>query len=190
MDKIVCLELNQLRAKVEECVRCGLCRGRSRIVFGEGKENAEVMFVGEAPGYYEDIVGRPFVGKAGNLLTKMINSMNLKREDVYVCNIIKCRPLCNRKPTPLEMESCLPFLKQQIDYIRPKVIVLLGASAYQGLFDSLEKISVVEGVWKRYCGIAVMPTFHPAYVLRNPQCKRYVWRDLKLVMEKLHSGLF
>ncbi|QQG34935.1 MAG: uracil-DNA glycosylase [Deltaproteobacteria bacterium] len=171
------------------CVKCELCKFRTSIVFGEGNPQAKLMFIGEAPGKEEDKAGRPFVGNAGKLLTKMIHSMHLKREDVYICNIIKCRPPLNRRPTVVEILACIPVLIKQIDSIKPEVIVTLGACAYQSLFNSIESISKVAGIWKVYQGISVMPTYHPSFLLRCPKFKKYVWRDLKLVMDKLRGDI-
>lgn len=177
--------LQSIRDEMGDCVRCKLCKGRKSIVFGEGNPSASLMFIGEGPGADEDEQGRPFVGRAGQLLTKMIEAMGFRREDVYIANIVKCRPPNNRNPEPDEIESCEPFLKKQIGMIRPKVIVALGKFAAQTLLKTPVPISRLRGRFGDYEGIAVMPTYHPAYLLRSPGEKRVVWDDLKKVMEHL-----
>jgi DNA polymerase len=165
-----------------ECTRCKLHKlGRTQVVFGVGNPNANLMFVGEAPGGDEDIQGIPFVGRAGQLLTKIIEAIELKREDVYIANVIKCRPPQNRNPEPDEVETCEPFLFQQIDIIRPTVIVALGKFAAQTLLRTTDPISRLRGRVFEYRGATLVPTFHPAYLLRNPSSKREVWEDMKLV---------
>jgi uracil-DNA glycosylase len=182
---------SDLRRRALACVRCpNLASSRKNVVFGVGNINAELMFVGEAPGADEDIQAEPFVGKAGQLLTKIIETMGLKRESVYIANILKCRPdtpgqaYGNRKPTPEEMETCIPFLHEQIDLIKPKVLVALGGTAVEGLLHA-SGINKLRGNWHTYRGTPLMPTFHPAYLLRTPGDKRKVWEDMLKVMEKL-----
>jgi DNA polymerase len=169
-----------------DCSRCKLHRlGRKQIVFGVGNPNADLMFVGEAPGADEDQQGIPFVGRAGQLLTKIIEAIDLKREDVYIANVIKCRPPQNRNPEQDEVETCEPFLFQQIDIIRPKVIVALGTFAARALLRTLDPISRLRGRVYDYRGAKLIPTFHPAYLLRNPASKREVWEDMKRVRSLL-----
>jgi DNA polymerase len=172
----------------EDCSRCKLhTLGRKQIVFGVGNPNADLMFVGEAPGADEDIQGEPFVGRAGQLLTKIIEAIGLKREDVYIANVIKCRPPGNRNPEPDEVEQCEPFLFRQIDTIKPKVIVALGKFAAQCLLKTDEPISRLRGREYQYRDAILMPTFHPAYLLRNPSSKREVWDDMKRVRDILNQ---
>ena len=178
--------LAAIRADIGDCTRCKLHRlGRRQIVFGVGNPEADLMFVGEAPGRDEDEQGIPFVGRAGQLLTKIIEAIGLKREDVYIANVIKCRPPENRNPEPDEVETCEPFLFQQIDTIRPTVIVALGTFAARALLRTLDPISRLRGRVYDYRGAKLMPTFHPAYLLRNPSSKREVWEDMKRVRELL-----
>jgi len=178
--------LDELRAEIGDCRRCRLCAGRSHIVFGVGNPRARLMFVGEGPGRDEDLQGEPFVGRAGQLLTDIITKgMGLKREDVYIANVVKCRPPENRNPEPDEVAACEPFLKKQIDLVRPEVIVGLGKFAVQTLLQSKTPISKLRGNWHRYHGIKLMPTFHPAYLLRNPADKKLVWEDIKKVIKEL-----
>lgn len=183
-----------LRARVMGCVKCpNLVSSRKSVVFGVGNPEAELMFVGEAPGAEEDQQGEPFVGAAGQLLTKMIQAMGLTRESVYIANILKCRPdtpgqaYGNRKPTPEEMQTCISWLHEQIDLIRPKVLVGLGATAIEGLLGKTIGITRLRGTWHTYRDIPLMPTYHPAFLLRNQAIseKRKVWEDLLQVMEKL-----
>ncbi len=190
-DKTAAIE--NLRGRVLACVTCQhLASTRQKVVFGVGNINADLMFVGEAPGADEDRVGEPFVGAAGQLLTRIIQTMGLSRETVYIANILKCRPNTppgtsgNRKPTPEEMNTCVPYLQEQIDLIRPKVIVALGATATEGLLNR-SGISRLRGTWQAYRGIPLMPTFHPAYLLYrdDPGEKRRLWEDMLQVMEKL-----
>ena len=178
--------LAAVRADIGDCTRCKLhTLGRTQIVFGVGNPEADLMFVGEAPGGEEDIQGVPFVGRAGQLLTKIIEAIGLKREDVYIANVIKCRPPQNRNPEPDEVATCEPFLFQQIDIIKPKVIVALGKFGAQTLLRTLDPISRLRGRVFEYRGSKLIPTFHPAYLLRNPSSKREVWEDMKLVRKLL-----
>ena len=169
----------------ENCTRCKLGKGRTKLVFGTGSPTARLLFVGEAPGEDEDLSGIPFVGKAGQLLGKMIEAMGLSRETVYICNTVKCRPPNNRNPEPDELASCEPFLLGQLGAIRPEVIVTLGKFAAQALLRDQTPISRMRGAWREYQGIPTMPTFHPAYLLRSPGEKGKVWSDLQQVMKKL-----
>ncbi len=180
--------LAAVRADIGDCTRCKLhTLGRRQIVFGVGNPNADLMFVGEAPGGDEDIQGIPFVGRAGQLLTKIIEAIDLKRDDVYIANVIKCRPPQNRNPEPDEVDTCEPLLFQQIDIVKPKVIVALGKFAAQALLRTLDPISRLRGRVYDYRGAKLIPTFHPAYLLRNPSSKREVWEDMKLVRSLLKS---
>ncbi|HZS36666.1 MAG TPA: uracil-DNA glycosylase [Polyangia bacterium] len=174
-----------VRDELGDCTRCKLHPLRKNIVFGVGNPDAPLVFVGEAPGGDEDRTGEPFVGAAGQLLTKMIVAMGLSREEVYICNILKCRPPGNRNPEPDEIAECEPFLKKQLAAIRPRMIVCLGKFAAQCLLRSDAPISRLRGQFKSYEGIPLMPTFHPAFLLRNPSAKREVWSDLQLVMAEL-----
>ena len=187
-----------LRDRALACVKCEhLASSRKNVVFGVGSIDAQLMFVGEAPGGDEDEQGEPFVGKAGQLLTKIIQAMGLQRGDVYIGNILKCRPdtpgqtAGNRKPTADEMATCIPYLHEQIDLIRPKVLVALGATAVEGLLGKTIGITKLRGMWKTYRGIPPMPTYHPAYLLRNQAMseKRKVWEDMLAVMEKLEMPI-
>jgi len=178
--------LDGLRAHIGDCQRCKLAGGRTNLVFGVGSADADLMFVGEGPGADEDLQGEPFVGRAGQLLTEIITKgMKLRRQDVYIANVIKCRPPGNRNPEPDEITSCMPFLARQIDLVRPRVIVALGTFAAQTLLQVKTPITRMRGVWHSYRGVKVMPTFHPAYLLRTPADKRLVWADIKLVMAEL-----
>ena len=178
--------LDELRSVIGDCTRCKLCKGRTNIVFGVGNADAELLFIGEGPGEDEDRQGVPFVGRAGMLLTDIITKgMGLRREDVYIANVVKCRPPNNRNPEPDEIVACEPFLHRQIALIRPRVIVSLGKFATQVLLRSRTPISKLRGEWHDYQGVPLMPTFHPAYLLRNPSDKRLVWDDIKLVMTRL-----
>jgi DNA polymerase len=180
--------LQALRAAIGDCRRCKLWPGRTHLVFGVGNPEAEVMFAGEGPGKEEDLQGEPFVGRAGQLLTDIITKgMGFKREDVYIANVIKCRPPENRNPEPDEVESCEPFLMKQIEIVRPRVIVALGKFAVQCLLKTKTPISRIRGVWHEYRGVRLMPTFHPAYLLRNPGDKRLVWEDIKKVLQELRA---
>jgi len=185
MGKLPIVSLDDVRARMGECTLCKLHKGRHTIVFGVGNPEARLMFVGEAPGEDEDLKGEPFVGKAGQLLTKMIEAMGLRREDVYICNTVKCRPPNNRNPEPDELAACEPFLKGQLASVKPEVIVTLGKFAAQALLREQMPITRLRGQWREYEGIPVMPTFHPAYLLRSPQEKTKVWEDLQSVMKKL-----
>ena len=178
-------ELLAIREELGDCRRCSLHGGRTTLVFGVGDPHAELMFVGEGPGADEDLQGEPFVGKAGQLLTKMIEAMGYRREQVYIANVVKCRPPGNRNPEPDEIEPCEPFLKRQIEAVQPKVIVALGKFAAHTLLRSTVPITRLRGGWGEYQGVRLMPTFHPAYLLRSPQEKAKAWEDLKLVMVAL-----
>jgi uracil-DNA glycosylase len=175
-------ELLAVRHEVGDCTRCKLHGGRTTLVFGVGNPRAELMFVGEGPGGEEDRQGEPFVGKAGQLLTRMIGAMGFQRSEVYIANVVKCRPPQNRDPEPDEIEACEPFLKAQIAAIGPRVVVALGRFAVQTLLRDGTPISRLRGRWREYQGVRLMPTFHPAYLLRNPADKGKAWEDLKLVM--------
>jgi DNA polymerase len=179
--------LDALRETIGDCQRCKLHLGRNNLVFGEGDPRARLVFVGEGPGRDEDLAGRPFVGEAGKLLEKIIKAMGLERGEVYICNVVKCRPPKNRDPEGDEVARCLPFLEQQIRIIRPEVICCLGRVACQSLLADDFKIKSGRGKWHSYLGIPVMPTFHPAYLLRYPSEKRQVWEDVKKIMK--HLGL-
>lgn len=178
-----------VRRDLGECARCKLAGGRTHLVFGVGNPAAELMFVGEGPGADEDQQGEPFVGKAGQLLTKMIEAMGLRREEVYIANVVKCRPPGNRNPEPDEIEACEPFLRAQIAAIRPRVIVALGKFAAQTLLRDPTPITRLRGGWREYEGVRLMPTFHPAYLLRSPAEKGKAWEDLKLVVRELGRTL-
>ena len=174
-----------LQDAVANCRNCGLCQARNHTVFGEGNIHAELMFIGEGPGADEDAAGRPFVGRAGQLLTKMIAAMTYTREEVYIANVVKCRPPGNRNPAPEEAMACLGYLKQQIALIRPKVIVCLGGVALSFLCQQAGGITRARGHWLDFEGIPVMPTFHPAFLLRQESAKKEVWSDLQQVMRAL-----
>jgi DNA polymerase len=176
--------LQAIATEVAGCEKCRLCHGRTNTVPGEGDPMAELMFIGEGPGFNEDQQGRPFVGKAGDLLTKIIEAMQFKRSEVFIGNVVKCRPPQNRQPEPDEMETCLPYLHRQIDVLQPKAIVLLGRTALMGLMPDLrdKSMTAARGQWLDLHGIPVMPTYHPAYLLRNASAKRLVWEDMKQVM--------
>ena len=193
-------ELKKLQKMIGDCTRCRLCEGRKKLVFGDGNHNADLMFVGEAPGRDEDLQGIPFVGRAGQLLTKIIEAMKLKREDVYIANVVKCRPPENRNPAPDEIATCEPFLLRQVEIIPPKAIVCLGTFAAQTLLQTENKITSLRGHFHPWPSalvkanfetelpegsVQVMPTYHPAFLLRNPNMKRPVWEDMQKVMEIL-----
>jgi DNA polymerase len=181
--------LSELREAIGDCRRCKLCDGRTHIVFGVGNPRARIMFIGEGPGRDEDIQGEPFVGRAGQLLTDIITKgMGMKREDVYIANVVKCRPPDNRNPEPDEIEACEPFLRKQIELVGPRIIVGLGKVAVQALLRTKTPITQVRGKWQAYRGIKLMPTFHPAYLLRNPGDKKLVWEDVKKVLKELGSA--
>jgi uracil-DNA glycosylase len=178
--------LEELRAEIGDCRRCKLCQGRTKIVFGVGNPRAELVFVGEGPGRDEDLKGEPFVGRAGQLLTEIITKgMKMRREEVYIANVVKCRPPENRNPESDEIAACEPFLVKQLDLIKPRIIVALGTFAAQTLLKSKTPISRLRGVWHTYQGIKLMPTLHPAYLLRNPNDKRLVWQDIQAVLREM-----
>jgi len=190
--------LNAVRERVRACTKCAhLARSRTQTVFGVGNPDADVMFIGEAPGVEEDQQGEPFVGRAGQLLTKILKAMSFAREDVYIANILKCRPdtlpgtFGNRAPTPLEMQTCRPYLVEQIEIIQPKVLVALGAVAVEGLLGMRGTMRELRGRWHAYNGIPLMITYHPAYLLRNqaPSEKRKVWEDMLQVLERLERPI-
>jgi uracil-DNA glycosylase len=179
-----------LADEVKTCTKCILHAERQQTVFARGNGSSGLCFIGEGPGADEDEQGFPFVGAAGQLLDKMIAAMGIERDDVYVCNIVKCRPPKNRTPEPEEMNACMPYLVEQLSLVEPQVIVALGKTAVQGLFGTAEGITRIRGRWRLYQGrIAVMPTFHPAYLLRNPAAKREVWADLQLVLKHMGRSL-
>jgi len=178
--------LATIRDEIGDCRRCKLCHGRTNIVFGVGNPGARVMFVGEGPGEDEDRRGEPFVGRAGQLLTDIItNGMGLRRQDVYIANVVKCRPPNNRNPEPDEIAACQPFLVNQVAVIRPRVIVALGKFAAQTLLQTTTPISRLRGQWHEFRGVRVMPTFHPSYLLRSPSEKKLAWQDIQQVMAEL-----
>ncbi len=178
--------MEQIAAEIAGCRACRLCEKRTNVVPGQGRLQPDIMFIGEGPGEDEDLQGLAFVGRAGQLLTQIIEAMGYTRDAVFIGNVVKCRPPGNRTPMPDEMAACLPFLERQIDLIRPKLIVALGGTAMKGLFnDPKIAITRIRGEWMDYRGIPVMPTFHPAYLLRNPPAKREVWEDMKRVLERL-----
>lgn len=178
-------KLKRLEEEFRNCQLCGLCQTRTKLVFGSGNPDAQLMFIGEAPGYDEDQQGLPFVGAAGQLLTKIIEAMKLKREDVYIANCLKCRPPGNRNPLPTEIIACKPILMRQVEIIQPKIICALGKFAAQTLLDSTEPITRMRGKFFDWNGIKLMPTFHPAYLLRNPGDKKLVWQDVQIIMREL-----
>jgi DNA polymerase len=185
MSKIAGDSLPKILTDIGDCTRCKLHRGRTKLVFGDGNPNAELVFVGEGPGRDEDAQGLPFVGRAGKLLTQMIEAMGLQRKDVYICNVVKCRPPENRTPEKDEVETCSPFLLRQLDAIAPKVIVCLGSVAAQTLLQTNRGISHFRGEWLDFRGRKLLATYHPAYLLRNPSAKGEVWKDLQKVMAVL-----
>jgi DNA polymerase len=181
--------LNALREDIGECKRCKLSKGRTHIVFGEGRPDAKLMFIGEAPGREEDIQAKPFVGDAGMLLTRLIEKMGFKREDVYITNVVKCRPPMNRDPEKDEIQSCIGFLERQIEIIHPEIIMSLGRISTRALIGNEElKLSAIRGKFFKYKGVPLMPTFHPAYLLRNPKDKWLTWNDAQKVIEKLNES--
>ena len=177
--------LESIQTDIGDCQRCKLAQHRTRIVFGEGSPSARLMFVGEAPGFDEDQQGIPFVGKAGQLLSRIIQAINLTREQVYICNVNKCRPPGNRNPEPDEILACSPFLNRQIASIQPEFICALGTFAAQTLLKTTQPISTLRGQFYVYNGIRLLPTFHPSYLLRSPDKKREVWEDMKLLMNEM-----
>lgn len=178
--------LEAIQAELGDCTRCKLSEGRTNLVFGVGNPNARILFIGEGPGADEDAKGEPFVGRAGKLLTKIILAMGLQREDVYIANVVKCRPPQNRAPLPEEASTCIPFLFKQIEAIAPEVIVGLGSTAVKHLLgDDNLKISELRGKFQTWRNTKLMPTYHPAYLLRNPNMKKPVWEDMQKVMEEL-----
>ena len=180
-------DLNSICKDMVGCQLCTLGKTRQNLVFGDGNPQAKVVFVGEAPGADEDEQGMPFVGRAGQLLTKIIEAMGLSRKDVYICNILKCRPPQNRNPLPEEITACEPFLKQQLKSISPQIICALGTFAAKTLLKTEVPISVLRGRFHSYEGIKLMPTYHPAYLLRNPSAKKIVWEDVQLIMKELQN---
>ncbi|MBN2062466.1 MAG: uracil-DNA glycosylase [Deltaproteobacteria bacterium] len=182
--------VEELRNLIGDCRRCELYKSRTSIVFGEGSLQARLVFIGEGPGKEEDKAGKPFVGEAGKLLTRIIeNGMGLKRSDVYICNVVKCRPPGNRDPETQEINACIPFLKRQLEIIKPEVICTLGRIAAQQLIAADFKITAERGKWRSFMDIPLMPTYHPAYILRNPsrerELKGLVWKDIREIMERL-----
>ena len=177
--------LEEVYQSLDGCQRCGLCKGRTHIVRGEGNPKPEILFVGEAPGAKEDESGRPFVGRSGQLLTKMIEAMGVKREQVFIANVVKCRPPENRPPKPSEVEQCRPFLEAQIRMLKPKVVVALGKTAAANLLQTKEAIGELRGKMHSYQGTKLIVTFHPAYLLRNPPAKKDCWEDLQIAMKEL-----
>lgn len=176
-----------LIGQIYSCRNCDLCASIHNKVPGQGNQNAELMFIGEGPGKDEDMQGKAFVGAAGQLLTKMINAMGYERENVYICNIVKCRPPQNRVPTPEEAQACLPFLRQQVMLVRPQIIVLLGSTAARAILRPDFRITKEHGIWTEKKGIWYMPTYHPAALLRDESKKKDTWHDLKMVVEKMNS---
>ena len=175
----------KIRDDIGDCTRCKLHKARNKIVFADGDPKSKLVFVGEGPGRDEDMQGLPFVGRAGKLLTQMIEAMGLRRQDVYICNVVKCRPPENRLPEPYEIKTCSPFLMRQLEVVDPKVIVALGACAAQTLLQTTRGISHFRGQWQEFRGRKLMATYHPAYLLRNPPAKADVWKDLQMVMAEL-----
>lgn len=179
--------LEDLKEEYQDCVMCPLSRTRTKLVFGSGSPDAKLMFIGEAPGFDEDQQGEPFVGAAGQLLTKIIAAMKLRREDVFIANCLKCRPPGNRNPLPSEIATCNPILMRQIEIIQPQVICALGKFAAQTLLGAQEPITRMRGRFFDWHGIKLMPTFHPAYLLRNPADKKLVWADVQAIMKELRD---
>lgn len=184
------MDFETLFSSVQNCSKCKLCQTRTNTVFEDGSRTADLLFLGEGPGADEDAQGVPFVGKAGQLLTKMIQAMQFDRKEVYICNVVKCRPPANRNPEGDEVTACLPYMKRQIELVNPKVIVILGAVPLRALFPKIYGgIKTLRGKWMQYNNIPVMPTYHPAYLLREPSAKREAWADLQLVMAHLGKTL-
>jgi DNA polymerase len=179
------LTLKEIRAELGDCKRCKLSRGRKNIVFGDGSARARLLFIGEGPGEEEDLQGLPFVGAAGQLLNNLLGKLGLRREEVYIANVVKCRPPGNREPEADETEQCLPFLRQQIEAIKPRVIVTLGRVATQALLGTPAPLTRLRGQWQKYRETRVMPTFHPSYLLRFPKERHKTWEDMQQVMEYL-----
>jgi uracil-DNA glycosylase len=177
--------LERIREDIGDCKRCRLCEARNTIVFGDGDAHAQLVFIGEGPGHDEDVQGLPFVGRAGKLLTQMIEAMGLRREEVYICNIVKCRPPGNRQPERDEVATCSPFLDRQLEVLHPKVVVCLGNVAAQTLLGTNKSISQFRGQWFDFRGTKLLATYHPAFLLRTPSAKTEVWTDLKKVMAEL-----
>ena len=177
------LAYDELNQRASDCTRCDLCHTRKNVVFGSGSPDADLMFVGEAPGHDEDLQGLPFVGRAGQLLTKIIEAMQLTRDDVYICNVVKCRPPGNRDPEADEIESCSPFLWQQLDLLQPVVVIALGRFAAQTLLQTKDSVGSLRGRAHPFRDAALLATYHPAYLLRNPGDKRKVFEDMKLVRQ-------
>jgi uracil-DNA glycosylase len=184
-EKISGDSLLKIRDDIGDCTRCKLHKARNKIVFADGDPKAKLVFVGEGPGRDEDMQGLPFVGRAGKLLTQMIEAMGLQRQDVYICNVVKCRPPENRLPEPDEIKTCSPFLLRQLEVVDPQVIVCLGACSAQTLLQTTRGISHFRGQWQEFRGRKLMATYHPAYLLRNPAAKADVWKDLQMVMAEL-----
>lgn len=183
------LSLDKIQENLQGCQRCKLHTGRTHIVFGAGNPHATLVLIGEGPGYHEDQQGKPFVGAAGELLTRILAAISLQRDEVYIANIVKCRPPNNRHPEPDEIAACESFLRQQLECIQPKIICALGACAAQTLLQTTTPISQLRGRFHDYHGIRLMPTYHPAYLLRNPQDKRLVWHDMQLVQQAYQEVL-
>lgn len=181
--------LERISKTIAECTKCPLHETRTNTVPGQGTPTPEIAFIGEGPGADEDEQGIAFIGRAGQLLTKIIEAMGLTRDEVWIGNIVKCRPPGNRVPGPEEMEACLPYLRDQLSLLKPKVIICLGATAVKGLLDTKTGITKLRGSWMSFDGIDVMPTFHPAYLLRNPPAKREVWEDMKSVLKHLDKPI-
>lgn len=179
------MTLEEIREEIGDCTRCKLHEGRTNLVFGDGNPRARLMFVGEGPGRDEDMQGKPFVGRSGKLLTKIIEAMGLKREDVYICNVVKCRPPDNRTPEPGEMSTCEQFLFKQIRFIKPEVIVCLGATAAKSILRTKDSLGSLRGKFHMYSGTKLMVTYHPAALLRNPHFKKPAWEDMQVVMKEL-----
>lgn len=184
-ENLRCKSLDELKRLVDSCDRCKLSKARNTIVFGEGPHHAKLVFVGEAPGVEEDLAGRPFVGAAGKLLNDIIRAMGLERDEVYICNVVKCHPPRNRDPEHDEIEMCLPFLRAQLSLIKPEVICTIGRVSAQSLIDKDFRITRDRGQWYAFMDIPVMPTYHPAYLLRYPQAKRQVWDDVQEIMKRM-----